>query len=85
MAAIPGISNFHRTIALHRAACDYSESGAHGTRFSYFYVESADSYIKIERDTVYHDSPAIRGAIAWAIRRPHRQITIFNRGQVYLE
>ena len=85
MSAIPGISNFRRTVALHRAACDYSENGAYGTRFSYFYVETAGSFIKIEADTDYCNSPAIRGAIAWVIRRPDRQITVFRDGGILLE
>jgi hypothetical protein len=79
-------STFRRTIALHRAACDASQMLTNPRRrFAYHFVEMADSIIKIERDSDYTNSPAIRGAIAWAIRKPGRQVTICRNGKLYFD
>lgn len=79
--AIPGISNFHRTVAVYRAAADVAALGK--CRFSWHYVESADSFVKIEKGVKFDpNNSKFRGAIAWALRFPGRQVTLFRSGDV---
>tara|TARA_B100000497_G_scaffold122400_1_gene153429 strand:+ start:828 stop:1127 length:300 start_codon:yes stop_codon:yes gene_type:complete len=87
------ISNFHRTIAIYKAATDRaellwtdptSERISKQTAFHYHFVQ--ESWIKCEKGVKYDPlNSKIRGAIAWVIRNPGRQITLVECGQVCFE
>lgn len=75
-------SMFRRSVNVFRAAVNAAAEMPDRYNFAWHYNEISDSIIKIERGTEYTDSPKIRGAIAWALRCPGRQVTILKDGQV---
>jgi hypothetical protein len=81
---IPGISTFHSTVAVYKAAADAAEGIKRSRRmFAWHYVEIHDAYIKVQRGVKFDPGNSkFRGAIAWALRRPGRQVTLFRSGEV---
>jgi predicted Abi (CAAX) family protease len=78
-----GISNFHRTVAVFKAATDATDVIGDKRQFTWHYVESADSYIKVQKGVKFDPlNSKFRGAIAWALRRPGRQVTLLKSGEV---
>ena len=80
---IAGISNFHRTVAVFKASADAADAISGKCQFAWHYVELSDSFVKIEKGVEYdpHNSK-FRGAIAWALRAPGRQVTLHRNGDV---
>lgn len=80
---VPGISDFHRTVAVFKASADAADAISGKCQFAWHYVEFADSFVKIEKGVKFDpDGSKIRGAIAWALRAPGRQVTLHRNGDV---
>lgn len=77
------ISNFHRTVAVFKAASAAADSISGNCHFAWHYVELGDCYIKVQKGVKYDpNNSKFRGAIAWVLRAPGRQVTLLNSGDV---
>lgn len=65
---------------------DRQAAGRQRTVPYYHYVESADSYIKVASPAgcPMAIGPDTRGAVAWALRAPGRQVTLSGAGRPLL-
>jgi hypothetical protein len=80
---LQGISTFHRTVAVFKAAADAAFDIKGKCQFAWHYVELADSFVKIEKGVKFDPNGSkFRGAIAWALRAPGRQVTLMSNGDV---
>jgi len=83
---IPGISTFHRTVAVFKAATDAADDISGKGDFAWHYVELADSFIKVQKGVKFDPNGSkARGAIAWALRAPGRQVTLYRNGGVFFD
>jgi hypothetical protein len=83
---IAGISNFHRTVAVFKAATDAAAAISNKSQFAWHYVELADSLIKVQKGVCFDPNGSkFRGAIAWALRAPGRQVTLMSNGDVLFD
>ena len=62
--------------AIDRAEMDYQDRKDDRKKYSYHFPFSFDCCIKVQQGVSISNSPKIRGAIAWAIRQPGRQVTL---------
>ena len=75
-------NTFRRTVNLFKAATDAAEMeyenqpNYRSKKYTYHFASLAGSYIKVQQGVSISNSPAIRGAIAWAIRQTGRQVTL---------
>jgi len=77
------ISTFQATVSLYKAAADAADDIQGRQTFAWHYAELHDSYIKVQRGVRFDpNNSRFRGAIAWAMRRPGRQVTLFSNGEV---
>lgn len=62
--------------AIDRAEIDFQDRQDDRKRYSYHFPHSFDCCIKVQQGVSISNSPAIRGAIGWAIRQSGRQVTL---------